>query len=42
MQNVKFICVHVLSIANAKKSNHSELYNVHNGSIYDASRRGNT
>ena len=31
MRNVKFRCALALSLANAKKSNHSKLYNVHNG-----------
>ena len=38
MQNVKFRCALTLSTADAKKSNHFELYNVHSGSIYNASR----
>ena len=42
MQNVKFRCALALSIADAKKSNHSKLYSIHNGSIYGASRIGNT
>ena len=40
MQNVKFKCASVFFAADAKKSIHSELYSVHNGSIYDASTTG--
>ena len=34
MQNVKFTCPLAPFVADAKKSNHSKLYNVYNGSIY--------
>ena len=42
MLNIKFKCAKALCATNAKRSNHSELYNVHNGSIYGASRNKNT
>ena len=42
MQNVKFRCVLALSGADAKKSNHSKFYSIHNGSIYGALRTRNT
>ena len=38
MQNVKFRGPLALFVTNAKKSNDSKLYSVHNGSIYGASR----
>ena len=38
MQNVKFRGPFALFAVDAKKSNDSKLYNVHNGSIYSASR----
>ena len=42
MQNVKFRCVLALFAIDETKSNYSKLYTVHNGSIYGASRTGNT
>ena len=41
MQDVKFRCAPALFVADAKKK-HYELCSVHNGSIYGASRIGNT
>ena len=38
MRNVKFKCEPALYAADAKKSNHFELYSIHNGSIYGALR----
>ena len=42
MQNVKFRGPLPLFAVDAKKSNNSKLYSVHNGSIYGASRIENT
>ena len=38
MQNVKFKCAFVFFAIDAKKSNHSKLYSIHNGKIYNASK----
>ena len=42
MQNVKVRCSLTLFAADTKKLNDSKLYNVHNDSIYTASRIENT